>query len=137
MQKKIIFFISVNPFKNIHNSCILNRVGGAVALKEQEGLVFVHGIGKRKSPLQKSIEKEDLERILTEEGCMLRMNRSIQAEGSFGELKQDMSFRRYLSRGTPNVTAESILLAIAHNKIRTPQVRFLFLIFLLLFNYIN
>ena len=57
MQKKIIFFISVNPFKNIHNSCILNRVGGAVALKEQEGLVFVHGIGKRKSPLQKSIEK--------------------------------------------------------------------------------
>ncbi len=37
MQKKIIFFISVNPFKNIHNSCILNRVGGAVALKEQEG----------------------------------------------------------------------------------------------------
>lgn len=27
------------------------------ALKEQEGLVFVHGIGKRKSPLQKSIEK--------------------------------------------------------------------------------
>jgi len=32
---------------------------------------------------KKSIEKEDLERILTEEGCMLRMNRSIQAEGSF------------------------------------------------------
>lgn len=59
--------------------------------------------------------KEDLERILTEEGCMLRMNRSIQAEGSFGELKQDMQFRRYLSRGTQNVTAESILLAMAHN----------------------
>ena len=59
--------------------------------------------------------KEDLERILTEEGCMLRMNRSIQAEGSFGELKQDMSFWRYLSRGTQNVTAESILLAMAHN----------------------
>ena len=59
--------------------------------------------------------KEDLERILTEEGCMLRMNRSIQAEGSFGELKQDMQFRRYLSRGKQNVTAESILLAMAHN----------------------
>lgn len=43
------------------------------------------------------------------------MNRSIQAEGSFGELKQDMSFRRYLSRGTQNVTAESILLAMAYN----------------------
>lgn len=57
----------------------------------------------------------DLERILTEEGCQLRMNRSIQAEGSFGELKQDMGFRRYLCRGTSNVLAESILLAIAHN----------------------
>lgn len=43
------------------------------------------------------------------------MNRNIQAEGSFGELKQDMQFRKYLSRGTQNVTAESILLAMAHN----------------------
>ena len=59
--------------------------------------------------------KEDLNQILTEEGRQLRMNRSIQAEGSFGELKQDMGFRRYLSRGTQNVTAESILLAMAHN----------------------
>lgn len=58
---------------------------------------------------------EDLERILTEEGCSLRMNRSIQVEGSFGELKQDMGFRRFLSRGTQNVEAESVLLAMAHN----------------------
>lgn len=58
---------------------------------------------------------EDLARIQSEEGCQLRMNRSIQAEGSFGELKQDMGFRRYLSRGSSNVTAESILLALAHN----------------------
>ena len=57
----------------------------------------------------------DLERILTEEGCNLRMNRSIQAEGSFGELKQDMGFRRFLSRGSQNVEAESVLLAMAHN----------------------
>ena len=57
----------------------------------------------------------DLERILSEEGCNLRMNRSIQAEGSFGELKQDMGFRRFLCRGAQNVEAESILLAMAHN----------------------
>lgn len=57
----------------------------------------------------------DLERILTEEGRILRMNRSIQAEGSFGELKQDMGFRRFLSRGTQNVEAESVLLTMAHN----------------------
>ena len=56
--------------------------------------------------------KEDLERILSDEGIHLRTNRSIQVEGSFGELKQDMQFRRYLSRGTSNVLAESILLII-------------------------
>lgn len=68
--------------------------------------------------------KEDLERILSEEGILLRINRSIQVEGSFGELKQDMQFRRYLSRGTSNVLSESVLLAMAknvnklHNKIQ-------------------
>ena len=59
--------------------------------------------------------KDNLERILSREGCELRMNRSIQAEGSFGELKQDMGFRRFLCRGKQNVLAESILLAMAHN----------------------
>ncbi|MBE5925874.1 MAG: IS1182 family transposase [Lachnospiraceae bacterium] len=68
--------------------------------------------------------EENLERILSEEGILLRINRSIQAEGSFGDLKHDMQFRRYLSKGTSNVLAESILLAMAkninklHNKIQ-------------------
>lgn len=68
--------------------------------------------------------QEDLERIRSEEGILMRINRSIQAEGSFGELKQDMQFRRYLSRGAQNVLAESVLLAMAknlnklHNKIQ-------------------
>lgn len=59
--------------------------------------------------------QKDLERITSEEGTLYRMNRSIQAEGSFGDLKQDMQFRRYLSKGTSNVLAESTLLAIARN----------------------
>ena len=69
--------------------------------------------------------QEDLKRILSEEGILFRINRSIQAEGSFGELPQDMQFRRYLSKGTVNVLAESTLLAMArninklHNKIQT------------------
>ena len=57
----------------------------------------------------------DLERIVSEEGKLYRMNRSIQAEGSFGDIKQDMQFRRYLTKGTINVLAESTLLAIARN----------------------
>ena len=63
----------------------------------------------------KEYRKEDLERILTEEGCRLRLNRSIQAEGSFVELKHDMGFCWLLCRGTQNVLAESTLLAMAHN----------------------
>lgn len=59
--------------------------------------------------------QEGLERILSEEGILFRINRSIQAEGSFGDLKQDMQFRRYLSKGTANVLAESTLLAMARN----------------------
>ncbi|MDY4251080.1 transposase, partial [Clostridium sp.] len=59
--------------------------------------------------------KEDLERILSDEGCLLRMNRSIQAEGSFAQVKQDMNFRRFMCRGQRNVLAESTLLAMAHN----------------------
>ncbi|MDY5181181.1 IS1182 family transposase, partial [Butyribacter sp.] len=59
--------------------------------------------------------QEDLERILSDDGILFRTNRSIQAEGSFGDLKQDMQFRRYLSKGTSNVLAESTLLAMARN----------------------
>ena len=40
---------------------------------------------------------------------MLRMNRSIQAEGSFADVKEDVSDISY--RGKTNALAESILLA--------------------------
>ena len=58
---------------------------------------------------------EDLKRITSEYGTMLRMNRSIQAEGSFADVKEDMNFRRYLYRGKANALAESILLAMGRN----------------------
>jgi len=58
---------------------------------------------------------ESLARITNPEGCMLRINRSIQAEGSFADVKQDRGFRRFMSRGRTNVFAESTLLAISHN----------------------
>ena len=60
----------------------------------------------------KNTEKEDLDRIL------FRTNRSIQAEGSFGDLKQDMQFRRYLSKGNANILAESTLLAMQRPKLK-------------------
>ena len=72
--------------------------------------------------------KEDLERITSDFGTRLRMNRSIQAEGSFANVKEDMGFRRYLYRGKSNVLAESILIAIAfdmnrlHNRIQSGRI---------------
>ena len=51
---------------------------------------------------------EDLERIISEYGTMFRMNRSIQAEGSFADVKEDMNFRRYLYSGKANELAETV-----------------------------
>lgn len=62
---------------------------------------------------QKREETQKL--IATEEGKTLRMNRSIQAEGAFAQIKANMDFRRFLCRGKQNVLAESILLGLAYN----------------------
>ena len=43
--------------------------------------------------------EEDFKRSITDEGCLLRMNRSIQAEDSFAQIKHDMNFRRFMCRG--------------------------------------
>ena len=67
------------------------------------------------SKKMKEKRQETLERITSVYGTQLRMNRSIQAEGSFANIKEDMEFRRYLYRGKANVTAQSILLAIGYN----------------------
>ena len=67
------------------------------------------------SKVMKQRRQETLERITTEYGTQLRMNRSIQAEGSFAVIKEDMNFRRYLYRGKENVLAQSVLLAVAYN----------------------
>ena len=67
------------------------------------------------SKVMKQKRQETLERITTEYGTLLRMNRSIQAEGSFAVVKEDMNFRRYLYRGKNNVLAQSTLLALAYN----------------------
>ena len=71
--------------------------------------------------VSKTFEKkrqESLERIRSEEGRLLRINRGIQAEGSFSLVKDGLGFRRYHYRGKENVLAESILLGMAGNLVR-------------------
>lgn len=55
------------------------------------------------------------EKINTEEGILLRVNRSIQAEGVFAFIKEGMAFRRFMLRGTAHVAAEWMLLSFAYN----------------------
>lgn len=69
----------------------------------------------------KALRQEDLQNILSDEGIRLRVNRSIQAEGSFAQLKADMGFRRFLYRGQDNVFAESVMMALAQNLNRLHQ----------------
>ena len=67
------------------------------------------------SKVMKQKRQEDLERITSEYGTQLRMNQSIQAEGSFADVKEDLNFRRYMYRGEKNALAQSILLAFGRN----------------------
>lgn len=59
--------------------------------------------------------KESLANIISDEGVLLRMNRSIQVEGVFGVLKQDYNFRRFLTRGKAHIETQFFLLAFAFN----------------------
>ena len=63
----------------------------------------------------KKQREEMLKRITTKQGILLRTNRSIQVEGAFGVLKEDMGFRRFLTRGTTNVRTEILILCFAYN----------------------
>lgn len=59
--------------------------------------------------------EKSLERITSEQGTLLRKNRSIQSEGAFGVVKQDYNFRQFLLRGHAKVTVEILLMAMAYN----------------------
>lgn len=56
-----------------------------------------------------------LKALTSEEGVLLRKNRSIQVEGVFGVLKEDYGFRRFLTRGKKNIETQFFLLAFALN----------------------
>lgn len=80
-----------------------------------------------KSPLEERVKRLEVskyfiaqreameQKISTEEGILLRVNRSIQAEGVFAMIKQDMNFRRFMTRGKNIVSTEWFLLSMAYN----------------------
>ena len=80
-----------------------------------------------KTPLEERVKRLNVSRyfvaqreameqkIATEEGILLRVNRSIQSEGVFAMIKEDMNFRRFMMRGKRNVTVEWHLVSMAYN----------------------
>ena len=62
-----------------------------------------------------SMHQEVLENLESIQGALLRMNRSIQAEGTFGIIKHDRWYKRIVRRGIKSVRLEVILVSIGHN----------------------
>lgn len=62
-----------------------------------------------------SIHKEVLENLNSIHGALLCMNRSIQAEGTFGIIKCDKSYKRLRRKGFENVQLEFLLVACGYN----------------------
>ena len=62
-----------------------------------------------------AMHKEVLDNLECVHGALLRMNRSIQAEGTFGILKYDRWYKRIVRRGLESVRLELNLVSIGHN----------------------
>lgn len=72
-----------------------------------------------------SMHKEVLENLESIHGALLRMNRSIQAEGTFGIIKYDRWYKRTVRRGLDSVRLELFLVSTGHNlyKFHNKQMR--------------
>ena len=72
-----------------------------------------------------SMHQEVIDNLSSVHGALLRMNRSIQAEGTFGIIKQDRDYRRFARRNLKYVQLELFLVSIGHNlyKYHNKQMR--------------
>lgn len=62
-----------------------------------------------------AFHEEVLNNMESIQGALLRINRSIQAEGSFGVMKYDRQYRRIVRKGLNSVKLEVLLVIIGHN----------------------
>ena len=62
-----------------------------------------------------AIHQEVISNLESVHGALLQMNRSIQAEGAFGILKWDKSYKRVFRRGEKNVILELTLISCGFN----------------------
>lgn len=62
-----------------------------------------------------AFHQEVLDNLESIHGALLRMNRSIQAEGSFGIMKYDRWYKRIARKGLKWVKLELLLVSLGHN----------------------
>ena len=62
-----------------------------------------------------SMHREVIDNLESIHGALLRMNRSIQAEGTFGIMKNDRWYKRVVRRGLNSVRLEVFLVSIGQN----------------------
>jgi hypothetical protein len=53
--------------------------------------------------------------LLSEQGRFLRVQRNVEVESVFGQIKHNMRFRRFSLRGLEKIKTEWGLVCIAHN----------------------
>ena len=62
-----------------------------------------------------AMHQEVIDNLESTKGALLRMNRSIQSEGTFGIMKNDRFYKRIVRRGMEYVRLEIFLVSIGHN----------------------
>ena len=94
----------------LKEKCI-RACGSKKPLEERHKVLYV---SKRFAEQREAMEAK----LSSPKGRLLRVNRSIQAEGNFAYVKQDLDFRRFLLRGNAKVAAEWLLFSLALNILR-------------------
>lgn len=66
-------------------------------------------------PNYELLKEEARENLLSPKGIEIRINRSIQVEGAFGQIKQNMQYIRIRRRGIKKVSCEIMLMCLGKN----------------------
>lgn len=61
------------------------------------------------------LKEQARKNLLSPNGIEIRINRSIQVEGSFGQIKQNMNYDRIRRRGLDKVSCEIMLMCLGRN----------------------
>lgn len=61
------------------------------------------------------LKEQTRNNLLSPKGIEIRVNRSIQVEGTFGQIKQNMNYDRIRRRGMNKVSCEIMLMCLGRN----------------------